>query len=284
MAAMEDPAHAEPFPGVRRLRAPNPGPMTGRGTNSYLVGSDDLAVIDPGPEIPEHLARLLELGDGRIRYVLVTHAHRDHAPGAAWLAREARATLLGFGDRPGFTPTGTLVDGDVVRLAGLRLVAVHTPGHASDHLCYLLDAPAIERGPVLFSGDHVMGGSTVVINPPDGDMAAYFMSLERLAALSPSIGAIAPGHGEVIDDPAAKFAEYLTHRREREAQVRALLERGPTSPGRLVDAIYPDLDAALRPAAARQIWSHLRKLATDGVAATADIDDPEATWELSARR
>src|SRR6185437_4764236 len=117
MAEADDPVLAEAFPGVFRLRAPNPGPMTGRGTNSYLIGRDDRVVVDPGPEIPEHLERLAELGEGRIRYIVVTHSHRDHAPGAAWLAGATGATLLGFGPRPGFSPTGTLADGDLVRVA-----------------------------------------------------------------------------------------------------------------------------------------------------------------------
>ena len=280
----DDPVFAELFPGVRRLRAPNPGPMTGRGTNSYLVGIDDLVLVDPGPEIPEHLEALVELGRGRIRYVLVTHAHRDHAPGAAWVVAETGAPLLGFGAREGFTPTGELRDGDVVRVAGYSLEVVHTPGHASDHLCYLLSFPGGSPGTLLFSGDHVMGGSTVVIAPPDGDMSAYLASLERLLALKPALAAIVPGHGEVLTDPEGVLRSYLSHRHERETAVRALLEHGPASAGSLVSSIYPGLGEALELAATRQIWAHLRKLAGDGVATSTDLDDPEALWQLSGSR
>ncbi|HVB06703.1 MAG TPA: MBL fold metallo-hydrolase [Acidimicrobiales bacterium] len=283
MADAADPVLAEPFSGVRRLRAPNPGPMTGRGTNSYLVGRDDLVLIDPGPEIPEHLDRLVELAGGNLRYVVVTHTHRDHSPGAAEVARRCGATLLGFGARDGFEPAGPLRDGDRVQVAGYRLDVLHTPGHASNHLCYLLDSPEVPVR-VLFSGDHVMGGSTVVISPPDGDMAAYLASLERLLSIRPAIGAIAPGHGGVLEDPEGVLRGCLAHRRDREARVMTLLADGPSTPAALVATIYRDLDPALTEAAGRQLWAHLRKLAADGLVSSPDVDDLASTWRLSSAR
>jgi glyoxylase-like metal-dependent hydrolase (beta-lactamase superfamily II) len=285
VAIQDYPVLSEIFPGVRRLRAPNPGVMTGRGTNSYLLGTEDLVAIDPGPDEPGHLRRLLELAGANLRYVLVTHCHADHAPGATWLAAESGATLLAYGDRPGLAPDGELRDGDLVQVEGYSLEALHTPGHSSDHLCYLLRAPdRVLPGAVLFSGDHIMGGSTVVIGPPDGDMGAYLASLERLAALQPPIAAIAPGHGEVLGDPARVLADYLEHRRQREAVVTSLLSSTPVTPGALVNTIYPELTEALQLAAARQIWAHLRKLGAEGVATSDAPDLLEGKWSLSATR
>jgi glyoxylase-like metal-dependent hydrolase (beta-lactamase superfamily II) len=258
--------------------------MTGLGTNSYLVGRADLVAIDPGPQEPAHLRRLLELAGGRLRYVLVTHSHRDHAPGAGWLAAQSGATLLAFGARAGFDPDGLLGDGDLVRGEGFEIEALHTPGHSSDHLCYLLRSPQLDPAfPLLFSGDHVMGGSTVVISPPDGDMAAYLASIERLLALDPPIGAIAPGHGELLADPRLVLRSYLEHRLAREATVLGGLGAGPATARELVGAIYPGLAPSLESAAARQIWAHLRKLEGDGVARSEDPDDLDARWWLSSR-
>ncbi|MHB1487929.1 MAG: MBL fold metallo-hydrolase, partial [Acidimicrobiales bacterium] len=254
-AVMEPGRVVELSPLVRRVLAPNPSVMTGPGTNSYLIGRSQLAVIDPGPDEPDHLDRLAKAGSGRIRWILVTHTHPDHSPGAAGLKARTGAEVLGFSARDGFVPDITITDG--YRLAGpdFTLTAIHTPGHASNHLCYLLEP---ERW--LFSGDHVMSGSTVVIAPPDGDMAAYLQGLARVADLSPPLAGMAPGHGPFIEDPAAKLDEYLRHRRAREVAIaEALAQAGRASVEDLVGRVYTDVAEVLHPVARFSVWAHLRK-------------------------
>lgn len=261
---------------VRRVLCGNPGMMTGPGTNTYLVGIDEVAVIDPGPDDAAHLDAIAAAGSGRIRWILCTHTHGDHSPGAAGLKERTGAEVFAFADRDGLVCDRHLRDGDTVEGTEFTLRAVHTPGHASNHLCFVL-----ERDRLLFSGDHVMDGSTVVITPTDGDMGAYLASLERLQAWRPALRAIAPAHGHVIDDPAAKLDDYLTHRLEREAQVLAALQaEGPAGAGtaRLVEAIYTDVPELLHPVARFSVWAHLRKLAADGRAVATDGDDPDTTW------
>jgi len=260
---------------VRRIVAPNPGVMTGPGTNTYLVGHEQIAVIDPGPDDDVHLDAIAHAGGSAIRWIVVTHTHSDHSPGAEPLRKRLRpdVLVLGFDERDGFDPDADVHDGHTIDADEFTLRALHTPGHASNHLCYLLEE---ER--LLFSGDHIMNGSTVVIAPPDGDMAAYLASLERLKVYA--LRAIAPGHGDVIDDPAAKIAEYVTHRLAREAAVAAALAgAGPATVEELVPHVYRDVDASLFPIARYSLWAHLRKLRTDGRAATGDPDDLGARWE-----
>ncbi|MFN8017005.1 MAG: MBL fold metallo-hydrolase [Acidimicrobiales bacterium] len=272
---------------VRRILCGNPGMMTGPGTNTYLVGIDEIAVIDPGPDDPAHLDAIAAAGSGRIRWILCTHTHGDHSPGAAGLQERTGAQVLAFADRDGLVCDAHLADGDRLEGTEFTLRAIHTPGHASNHLCFLL-----ERERLLFSGDHVMDGSTVVITPPDGDMAAYLGSLQRLLDWSPAIGAIAPAHGHLIEDPKAKLEGYLTHRLEREAQVlEALRAAGPDGAGTaaLVEAIYVDVPEVLHPVARYSVWAHLRKLVDEGLAevhagAAGDVppvDDPDATWSAT---
>ncbi|MDH3453072.1 MAG: MBL fold metallo-hydrolase, partial [Gammaproteobacteria bacterium] len=209
-------------PGIRRVLAPNPGMMTGPGTNTYLLGEREVAVIDPGPANDTHVAAIADNSPGDIRWILVTHTHLDHSPAARALARFTGATLLGRKAPPGtsqergFVPDRALENGESLVTDEFSLQAVHTPGHASNHLCYLLD----ERD-WLFTGDHIMNGSTVVINPPDGNMQHYLDSLRRLQALRLSI--LAPGHGELIDAPQAAVAWIIDHRLQREAEVIAAL-------------------------------------------------------------
>ncbi|MCU1352443.1 MAG: hypothetical protein JWM05_1652 [Acidimicrobiales bacterium] len=261
-------------PLVRRILCNNPGMMTGPGTNTYLVGVDEIVVIDPGPDDPVHLDAIAGCGGDRIRWIVCTHTHADHSPGAAGLKERTGAEVLAFDDRDGLVCDRYLADGDGIEATEFRLAAVHTPGHASNHLCFLLEE---ER--LLFSGDHIMDGSTVVINPPDGDMAAYLRSLEQLLTIRPRLRAIAPAHGHLIEDPKAKIDEYLSHRRDREAQViDALRAAGSADTAALVAAIYTDVPAVLHPVAQRSVWAHLRKLAADGQASATDADDPAATW------
>jgi glyoxylase-like metal-dependent hydrolase (beta-lactamase superfamily II) len=259
-------------PLVRRIVAPNPGMMTGPGTNTYLVGIDEVVVIDPGPEDEGHLEAILGCGSDRIRWVVCTHTHPDHWPGAKALAERAGAEVLAFDARDGLEIDGRLGDGDQVEGTEFRLTAVHTPGHASNHLCFLLEE---ER--LLFSGDHVMNGSTVVIKPPDGDMAAYLEQLERLKRLR--LKAIAPGHGDLITDVVGKVDEYVAHRRLREEIVAAALaDVGPATTAELLPVVYSDVGEDRHEMARHSLWAHLRKLATDGRATATDPDDPDATW------
>lgn len=280
-------------PGVRRVVAPNPGIMTGPGTNTYILGDEEVALIDPGPDDDAHLDAILEAVGDRLRWVVVTHTHIDHSPLSVRLAAATGAEQLGFGPAPpglavvagadrlnldahdmAFQPDRRLGDGDRLVIPGLRLTAVHTPGHASNHLCFELDGTGL-----LFSGDHVMAGSTVVIAPPDGDMTAYLQALQRVADLRPR--RIAPGHGAMIEDPGAVLEDYLTHRRSREAQVVEALRAagaGGTTTGELVEALYAQVPEALHPVARYSMWAHLRKLSEEGRAAGADPDDLVAPW------
>ena len=250
-------------PMVRRIVVENPGMMTGPGTNTYLVGIDEIAVIDPGPGDASHLDAIAGCGGDRIRWILLTHTHEDHSPGAVGLKKLTGAEILAFGPGEGKGKVrldGTLGDGAVIEATEFHLTALHTPGHASNHLCYLLNE---ER--TLFTGDHIMQGSTVVIGPPDGDMAAYLASLERLKTIRPRLKAIAPGHGHVIDDPQATIDGYIAHRLERERQVLASLKaRGSASIPEIVEELYADVATELHPVAERSVWAHLRKLADDG--------------------
>jgi glyoxylase-like metal-dependent hydrolase (beta-lactamase superfamily II) len=253
-------------PGVRRLTAPNPGVMTGPGTNTYLVGERELAVIDPGPESEPHLAALREAVGARLRWILCTHTHLDHSPGARALAQATGAALAGMPapahgrQDTGFAPDRVLRGGDALTVDGRVLRAVHTPGHASNHLCYLLEDAAL-----LFTGDHVMQGSTVVISPPDGDMQAYLRSLEALLALP--LARFAPGHGHPIDTPHEEVRRLIAHRLRREAKVAAALEAGGGTLEALVAAAYDDTPPRLHPIAQRSLHAHLIKLEREGRAA-----------------
>jgi glyoxylase-like metal-dependent hydrolase (beta-lactamase superfamily II)/8-oxo-dGTP pyrophosphatase MutT (NUDIX family) len=248
---------------VVRIIAPNGGAMTGPGTNSYFIGERDLALIDPGPLDDGHVATLLAYGAGRIRWILCTHAHRDHSPAAAAIAAATGAQVIGMpapaGPRqdPTFAPRRVVRDGERLTLGASSLTAIHTPGHASNHVCWMLAATAM-----LFTGDHVMQGTTVVIPPPDGNMRQYLASLERLLALDVAI--IAPGHGYLIGRPHREVRRLIAHRRWREARVLDAVTRlGPASVADLVDDVYPEVPERLRAPAARTLEAHLIKLVED---------------------
>jgi glyoxylase-like metal-dependent hydrolase (beta-lactamase superfamily II) len=268
--------------GLVRVTADNPGMMTGPGTNSYLVGQRELAVIDPGPDVEAQRAALLEAAaerGGRIRWILVTHSHADHAPGARPLAQATGAEVVGWGVPGTFDPDRRVRDGWTLAEERWTLRAVHTPGHARDHLCFHL----VEAS-VLFSGDHVMEGSTVVIRPPDGDMAEYLQSLERLRAGHPAVSTIAPGHGRLIDDVDGTLADIVAHRRAREAVVvDALRSAGTASVDELVPVVYADVAGERHTVARASLWAHLRKLRAEGhVEAVGGDDDALSTlWRLS---
>lgn len=259
------PAYAEIAPGVRRVLAPNPSMMTGPGTNTYLVGETRFAVIDPGPLSARHTENILEKSEGCIDWILVTHTHPDHSPGVLALAQESAAPVYGMPAPEGrhqdktFEPTHVLADGDVVASDEFRLEAVHTPGHASNHLCYR----HVQLN-WLFTGDHVIDGSTVVIDPPDGNMKQYIESLQKCRALD--CDALAPGHGEVIRDPARAIDWIIRHRLEREQKVLAAVEANPGLATRdLVSHVYADVDSSRHDIAERSLLAHLQKLAEEGV-------------------
>lgn len=249
---------------VTRITAPNPGAMTGPGTNTYLVGEAEIAVIDPGPAVDSHIEKILQAGTGRIRWLLTTHTHMDHSPACAAIKAATGAQLLGRPAPAGgsqdqsYVPDRILQDGERLALGNLHLRALRTPGHASNHLCYLL-----EETRMLFTGDHVMQGSTVVINPPDGDMRAYLASLDRL--LAEDIAIIAPGHGYLIGAPHKEVRRLVAHRLAREAKVAAALGRlGTATPEQLVPEVYADVPPKLHPVAMRSLTAHLGKLVIDG--------------------
>ena len=238
---------------IERVLAPNPGPYTGPGTNTYVISAaGEAVVLDPGPLIDRHLASIeAALAPVTPTAVLVTHTHPDHAPAANPLGDRLGVPVLGFAPGPAFEPTATLADGDVFAIGDVTLVAVHTPGHTPDHLCYRLDD-------VVFTGDHVMGGSTVIID----DAAAYLDSLRKVLALDPR--RLYPGHGDEIGDAAAVLTDYLRHRQERERQVMAAIVGGAETVAAIVDVVYTPLAESLRPAAEYQVRTQLQKLVSEG--------------------
>ena len=253
-------------PGIRRITAPNPSMMTGPGTNTYLFGEAEIAVLDPGPAMHEHVENIIDKAAGEIRWILVTHTHPDHSPAAAMLAEKTGGELLGMPAPEGphqdhtFSPDRQLRDGDVVETDEFRLEAVHTPGHASNHVCFLHAGMNW-----LFTGDHIIDGSTVVINPPDGDMLHYIESLRRVQALN--CRAIAPGHGDLIHDPDRVIDWTIDHRLEREEKVRAAIEANPNHTTHdLVPLVYKDVDPKLYGWAERSLLAHALKLEAEGVA------------------
>ena len=262
--------------GIRRVLAPNPSMMTGPGTNTYLFGQREVAVVDPGPNLEEHIHRILDEAPGDVRWVLVTHTHPDHSPAAMPLAKKAGAELLGIPAPEGehqdrtFKPDRELHDGDVLATDEFSLEAIHTPGHASNHLCY-----RHAETNWLLTGDHLIDGSTVVINPPDGSMSDYIVSLRRLRQLG--CDALLPGHGDRIDDPERVIDWIVDHRLQREAKVLAALKANPAlSSHDLVPHVYKDVPQHLHALAERSLLAHLIKLAADEQAKEAD-----GTWSAT---
>lgn len=256
---------------VVRMLAPNPGVFTLEGTNTWIVGRDPSIVIDPGPDLEEHLEAVAREA-GAVAAVLVTHDHPDHAPGAPALAARVGAPVFAYrlvGAEP-------LRAGQRIRGGGVELTAVHTPGHTSDHVAFFEPV-----GGSLFTGDAVVGRGTSFIDPPDGDLARYLRSLDRLLELGPRT--IYPGHGPVVLRAAEKLREYRAHRREREEQIVAALAEGPRTITQLVGSIYASYPKDVRPLAARSVLAHLLKLEHEGRAERASRDE-EGPWAPSTPR
>ena len=260
-------------PGIARVLADNPSAFTYTGTQTYLIGGDQVAVIDPGPSLPKHLAALTEAIGGRpVAAILCTHTHRDHSPAARPLAGATGAPIIGcaplaletFGPRADaafdadYQPDRVLADGEGVDVDGRRLIAVATPGHTSNHLCY-----ADEASGALFTGDHVMGWSTTVVFPPDGDMAGYMASLDKLQQRDDRI--YYPAHGPAITNPRQLVRGFIGHRMQRERQILSLLEAGDRTIPEIVAAAYPGLDSRLTIAAGGSVFAHLLDLEARGL-------------------
>lgn len=286
------------MPRLRSLLAPNPSPLTFRGTNTYLLGSGQVAVIDPGPDDDRHLAAILAALDPgeAVSHILVTHTHRDHSALAPRLSATTGAPILAFGSATegrsplmsrlaaagltaggdgldaDFTPDERLHEGHRLHGPDWSLTALHTPGHLGNHLCFAV-------GEWLFSGDHVMGWSSSVISPPDGDMAAYCAALERLQ--SASWTRFLPGHGDPIPDPEHRLQALLAHRRQRETQILALLAETSADAGSLTTRLYHDVTPALLPAARRNVLAHLLDLLEKNRVLTADPTAPNAIFHLT---
>lgn len=251
-------------PLVRCITAPNSNPMTGPGTNSYLIGSDQLALIDPGPVIDSHQEKILDSAGEKLSWILVTHTHPDHSPGACLLAEQTGAVLVGcvmpddgHQDRT-FQPTTNLMHGDLLETEEFTLESIHTPGHVANQFCFLL-----QDENMLFSGDHIMQGSSVVIIPPSGDMAAYIASTQKLSDYA--IDTIAPGHGNLLENPTDVLKGIIQHRLGREALVLEQLKRlGEASLDSLLPEVYRDVDRTLFSMAKMSLWAHLLKLEQEG--------------------
>ena len=269
-------------PLVASVLAPNASAYTYTGTQSYLVGTTDVAVIDPGPDEPAHLAALVAAIGGRpVRAILVTHHHRDHSPASRPLAAATGAAVVGaapthaVGDGgradaaydADYAPDRVLAEGEAVAGDGWTLAALATPGHTSNHLCF-----ALAESGALFSGDHVMGWSTTIVSPPDGNMTAYMASLEKLMGRDDRV--YYPGHGEAIEKPQRLVRGMLGHRKQREGQILRLLREAARSIPAMVERMYAGLDPRLVPAAERSVLAHLYDLQTRGLV----IEEGEA-WQ-----
>lgn len=285
------------LPPIRLIRADNPSPLTGTGTNSWIVGATDLVVIDPGPDLPDHLSAILaSVGPGQhIARILVTHAHLDHSALAPRLAAMTGAPILAFGTATdgrsaimnrlapslptkgegldlAFTPDQRLSDGQKITGPDYELTAIHTPGHLGGHL-------ALALGDTLFSGDHVMGWSSSIVSPPDGDMGAYMASLARLS--QQHWQRFLPGHGDPVEDPGQRLADLTRHRLDREAQILAALTKGPSRIPDLTTSIYHDTPRHLLFAAMRNVFAHLIDLHSRTLVTAEPALHPDAHFALA---
>ncbi|KQI67536.1 metallo-beta-lactamase [Loktanella sp. 3ANDIMAR09] len=283
-------------PGLRRVLAPNPSPMTYRGTNTYLLGDASLVVVDPGPDDAAHLAALMDaIGAAQVSHILVTHAHLDHSPLAARLAARTGAPVLAYGPSDAgrsavmqdlvaqgyagggegvdthFTPDMTVGDGAVIDTPAGAVHVLHTPGHMGNHIC-------LKWSEAVFSGDLVMEWATSLVSPPDGDVSDFIASCRRLRAWGGAT--LYPGHGAPVDDPAARIDWLIAHRMERRAAVLGVLSHTPTGISQITAAVYRDVDEALWPIAARNVFAQLIELVTTGEA----VARPALSFEAAFSR
>lgn len=277
-------------PLVQRVVADNPGPFTYTGTGVYIIGDKNVAVIDPGPQTPNHIAALDAALEGRtVTHIFVTHHHIDHSPLAAPLAAKQGCQVYGYGkqvrppdggevrleagDDLSFKPDVEIRDGYTVEGDGWTLEAIHTPGHTSNHMCY-----ALQEDNILFAGDHIMGWSTSVVSPPDGHMGDYLNSLERV--LERDFDQIWPTHGPSIDNPREFVQAYIDHRHKREEQICRALSEGLSSITDIVTRLYADIDKRLHPAAAHSVLSHLIHMRETGRVCSGDTDGLRGEYRL----
>ena len=266
--------HIAVTPLISRVVANNPGPFTFKGTGVYIVGGKDVAVIDPGPDIAEHVEALKRALSGkRVTHILVTHCHSDHSPAAKPLKEWSGARTYAFGPHGrtrdefeakveaggdmDFMPDIRVKDGEIIQGNGFTFACVHTPGHTSNHMCF-----ALQEEKALFTGDHIMGWSTTVVTPPDGDMAEYMASVKKLQARDDRT--LYPTHGAPVTEPRPFLAAYLEHRYERERQVLAAIQDGLDTIPAMVARLYVNVDKKLHPAASRSVLAHLIKLESEG--------------------
>jgi glyoxylase-like metal-dependent hydrolase (beta-lactamase superfamily II) len=273
--------HLSPL--VRRVIAENPSLFTFHGTGTYIVGRGDVAIIDPGPALESHVAALLDaIKDESVSHILITHTHRDHSPAAAAIKQATGAKTYAFGPHPSstdvrveeggdhdFVPDIEVPHGGVIEGHGWTFEALHTPGHLSNHLCF-----ALREENALFSGDHVMGWSTSVVSPPEGDMGAYFASLRLVLERSEQI--FYPTHGAPVAEPKPLVAALLAHREEREQQILECLKDAAKTIPEMVAVIYRDVDRRLHGAAGRSVLAHLLHLA-ETRQVRAEGETPEST-------
>ena len=284
-------------PGLVRIIAPNPSPMTHWGTNTYILGTGTLCLIDPGPDDPAHLAALIAHIDGRhVSHIVVTHSHLDHSALSGPLSRATMTPVLAYGNSragrsavmtalaqtdhtPGgegvdrdFVPDQLLPDGTVIHGPDWSVDVIHTPGHMGNHIC-------LRWRDAVFSGDQVMGWASSMVSPPDGDLTDFMQSCRRLAAVGPA--RLYPGHGAPVSDPAARINWLLDHRAAREAQILAALPPGPQTIPALTRLIYADTPVALHPAAARNVFAHLIDLAGRNLVRASPALHPDALFQLT---
>ncbi|MEX2616381.1 MAG: MBL fold metallo-hydrolase [Alphaproteobacteria bacterium] len=275
-------------PMIRRVICNNPGPFTFKGTGTYIVGHGNVAVVDPGPLDDDHIAALLAALDGEtVTHQIITHTHRDHSPAAAPMKVATAAPTYGYGPHHGnqrapkveeggdwdFRPDHVVQDGDIIEGNGWTLEAVHTPGHTSNHLCF-----ALKEENALFSGDHVMGWSTSVISPPDGDMAHYLHSLRKLLDRDDAI--FWPTHGAPVRDPKPFVRAFLAHRQEREDAIRKCIADGHRTIAAMVPVIYKDVDQRLYRAAGRSVLAHLIQMQDEERVRCDGPADIDSVYEL----
>jgi glyoxylase-like metal-dependent hydrolase (beta-lactamase superfamily II) len=285
--------------GIRRIVAPNPSPMTYRGTNTYLLGEQKLFLIDPGPDDPDHLAGILDaIGDAKLEFIFITHSHLDHSPLAAPLSKITGAPVLAFGDSstgrseimqrlaetgmigggegvdPAFRPDKRVSDGEIFATNEWQLELIHTPGHMGNHM-------VIRWGDKIFTGDLVMGWASSLVSPPDGDLADFLKSCEKLKSRQPKI--LYPGHGAPVSDAVGRIDWLVSHRKERTVDILTSLAAEPQTIKLLTQTIYSDIDTKMHPAAARNIFAHLVDLHQRLIVKAEPALDPNATFALQPK-